>query len=69
MTVGDPILDWMKKYGVPLTRENYLDLNYLGNVPDEIGPEIEAELPREVQLPEWRNEEHEEDEEFRDGEE
>jgi hypothetical protein len=56
---ADPILTWMRKNDVPITRENYLAINYLGNVPTEIGPEIEAELPPEVQLPEWRDEEEE----------
>jgi hypothetical protein len=41
----DIVLAWMKKEGVPLTRENYLHIAYLGNPPDEIGGEIEASIP------------------------
>jgi hypothetical protein len=63
VSVGDPILVWMRKHGIPVTRANYLALDYLGNPPEEIGPEIEAELPREIQLPEWREDEEEEEEE------
>lgn len=43
----DAILDLMKSNGIPLTRENYLDLAYMGNVP-EITAEIEAEIPDEI---------------------
>ena len=42
-------LDWIK-----LTREVYLELAYFGNPPDELGPEEEAELPEEFQLPSFR---------------
>ena len=38
-------LEYMKKNGVPLTRENYLDYAYLGNPPDELSAEEEAEIP------------------------
>jgi hypothetical protein len=41
-------LDLMKKHGVPLTRENYLHIEYMGTPPEEIGGEIEAEIPWEV---------------------
>lgn len=43
------ILEHMKKIGVPLTRENYLDFAYLGNPPDELSAEEEAEIPEELQ--------------------
>lgn len=42
------VLAWMKKEGVPLTRQNYLDLAYMGSPPDEIGGEIEASIPWEI---------------------
>jgi hypothetical protein len=45
---NDIVLDWMKERGVPLTRENYLYLAYMGTPPDEIGGEIEAEIPWEI---------------------
>jgi len=63
---GDPVLEWMRKHGVPLTRQNYLDLNYLGNPSSTIDPEIEAELPEEVQLPEWHEQGNEEEDTFPD---
>ena len=33
----DIVLAWMKKEGVPLTRQNYLDIAYMGSPPEEIG--------------------------------
>ena len=44
----DIVLVWMKNEGVPLTRQNYLDLAYMGAPPDEIGGEIEASIPWEI---------------------
>ena len=41
----DGLLDLMKVAGVPLTREHYLNLSYLGRVPHELTPEQEDELP------------------------
>jgi hypothetical protein len=41
-------LELMKKHGVPLTRENYLYIAYMGDVPEEIGGEIEASIPWEI---------------------
>ncbi|MGA9389383.1 MAG: hypothetical protein WBV69_02955 [Candidatus Sulfotelmatobacter sp.] len=45
-----PLLAVMRKYKVPMTREEYLRLKFGGNVPDEIGPEEEADLPEQFQL-------------------
>jgi len=60
MTSGfdDEILDWMWEQRIPLSRENYLDLAFLGNPPDPLSAEFEADMPEEFQS-----------EEFRDGEE
>jgi hypothetical protein len=44
----DTVLRRMIEKGVPLTRANYLDMAYMGNPPDEIGGEIEAEIPWEI---------------------
>ena len=44
----DDVLQAMKKYGIPETRENYLDLAYMGN-PPEMTAELEANLPPEIQ--------------------
>lgn len=48
ISMYDCVLDWMKREGVPLTRENYLDVAYMGNPPEEIGGEIEASIPQEI---------------------
>lgn len=39
----------MRKNGVPLTRENYLHMAYLGEIPDPWTSEHEAELPKQFQ--------------------
>jgi hypothetical protein len=39
----------MTKYDIPLTRENYLKLAYLGEVPEPLSAEQEADLPVELQ--------------------
>jgi hypothetical protein len=44
----DIVLALMKERGVPLTRENYLYIAYMGRVPEEIGGEIEASIPWEI---------------------
>ncbi len=44
----DIVLEAMKKNNIPLTRQNYLDIAYMGAPPDEIGGEIEASIPQEV---------------------
>jgi hypothetical protein len=44
----DIVLAAMRKNNVPLTRENYLYIAYMGDVPDEIGGEIEASIPQEI---------------------
>jgi hypothetical protein len=44
---ADAILDLMKRHNIPLTRENYLDIAYFGNPPEELDAEAEAELPLE----------------------
>lgn len=41
---SDALMRLMKRMGVPVTRENYLDLAYMGRVP-ELGAEEEANLP------------------------
>ena len=45
-----PSLALMREYGAPMTREEFLNLNYMGAVPDEIPPEDEAEFPPQFQL-------------------
>ncbi|MGC1834155.1 MAG: hypothetical protein WA714_13935, partial [Candidatus Acidiferrales bacterium] len=45
---NDCVLEAMKKNNIPLTRQNYLDIAYFGNPPEEIGGEIEASIPWEI---------------------
>jgi hypothetical protein len=49
---ADPLVQWMLKLGEPVTRENYLALNFPEGVPDPLPAELEASLPWELQLPE-----------------
>ena len=46
---SDPIVKLMKRYQIPVTRENYLNLAYMGEVPVELSAEQEADLPAELQ--------------------
>jgi hypothetical protein len=39
----------MVKLGIPLTRENYLYLIYMGQVPEDFGADLEDELPEPFQ--------------------
>jgi hypothetical protein len=56
---NDPVVEWLKKKNIPLTRRNYLNVAYLGDPPAELSAEEEAELPEEIQLPEFRSPEKE----------
>jgi hypothetical protein len=48
--VTDYTLEYLKKHDIPVTRENYVLLNWLGDVaPDNLPAELEAELPKELQ--------------------
>jgi hypothetical protein len=38
----------MRNFNIPITRENYLDLAYMGDVPSPLSAEEEAELPPEI---------------------
>lgn len=42
---GDDLTRWMQERGIPLTRENYLEIAYFGEAPDPLPAELEAELP------------------------
>lgn len=44
----DIVLALMIEKGVPLTRDNYLHIAYMGSPPDEIGGEILASVPKEI---------------------
>lgn len=45
---ADPLLDYMKRHGLPLTRETYLELDYPEGPPDPFPAELEEGLPPEV---------------------
>ena len=45
----DPQVRIMAKLGIPLTRQNYLNLAYMGQVPNRLSAEEEAGLPQELQ--------------------
>ena len=47
-TAVDPLLDLMIKSNIPLTRENYLTLMFMGD-PPEWSPEYEDEIPTFLQ--------------------
>jgi hypothetical protein len=52
VTVANPdgTVELLQRYGIPVTRENYLRLAFAGNPPEEpLDGEIEAELPEELQ--------------------
>ena len=42
---SSPVLNHMILAGIPLTRENYLNLAYMGNPPDHFTAEEEASIP------------------------
>jgi hypothetical protein len=45
----DPIIDMMHAHGIPITREAYIELAYMGAPPSEWTAENEADLPAELQ--------------------
>lgn len=51
VNMSDPIVEYLKKNGIPVTRHNYIGLNWMGDFdPDEELPaELEADLPEELQ--------------------
>jgi hypothetical protein len=43
------VVKLMERYQIPVTRENYLELAYIGEVLQELSAEQEADLPVELQ--------------------
>jgi hypothetical protein len=41
----DGTIRLLEEYGIPVTRENYLNLAFAGNPPQELDAEVEAEIP------------------------
>lgn len=46
----DEVLRFMEEHDIPATRQNYLDLAYMGNPPEVLDAEAEADLPEQFQL-------------------
>ena len=48
----DYTLEYLKKNGIPVTRENYIGLNWAGDYDSKqaLPAELEASLPEELQL-------------------
>lgn len=51
-TDGDVLLRAMRKSGIPLTRNEYLKIAYMGNPPSTLPAEVEEELPQRFRMPE-----------------
>ena len=47
----DPLEETMKKYNIPITRKNYLDLAYPDGIPEEWTAELEMGLPEHLREP------------------
>ena len=45
----DYILNLMKKFNVPVTRDNYLGLAYPEGLPEDWNAELESHLPKSLQ--------------------
>jgi hypothetical protein len=46
---ADPIMQSMKKYNMPMTRESYIGLAYPEGIPNDA--ELESMLPKQFQAP------------------
>jgi hypothetical protein len=44
---NDGLLDLMRHHRIPITRESYLELAYMGEPPEELSAEEEMNLPPE----------------------
>ena len=55
----DYVLDYLKKKGTPVTRENYVSTNWPGADPNKPLPaELEADIPKELQHPDYKGEDN-----------
>jgi hypothetical protein len=45
-TGSTPLLRLMRRLGIPVTRQSYLDIDYFGEPPETLSPEQEADLHR-----------------------
>lgn len=44
----DIVIQSMRKKGIKITRENYLDYIFPDGVPEDYGAELEAEMPEQL---------------------
>jgi hypothetical protein len=44
----DPVLQLMRDRGIPITRENYIEMNWMGDPPEPWTAEDEDQLPEEL---------------------
>ena len=49
-TESDATLAMMIKLGMPITRENYIEMNWLGSVVDPLPAELDEELPEQLRM-------------------
>jgi hypothetical protein len=47
-TLTDPVVNFLKANGLAVTRDNYLSVAYLGNPPEELDAEQEAEIQNAI---------------------
>jgi hypothetical protein len=50
------VVKLLKRANIPVTRENYINLAYVGQPPEEWTVENEMELPEQLRLPQYRSE-------------
>lgn len=43
------LVNLMRRFNIPVTRQSYLELAYMGQPPEELSAEEEAEFPPELQ--------------------
>ncbi len=54
MTEYDPLIDWMVANKVPVTRSNYIGMNWDADaMPDPWTPDHEEQLPEKLQRWDW----------------
>jgi hypothetical protein len=49
-TMSEQLIETLREAGLPVTRENYILLNWGSEPPDPWTPEDEDELPEELQM-------------------
>lgn len=48
----DYVMNYLKEHNIPVTRENYIEINWMGEVDPKqpLPAELEAEMPESLQL-------------------